>query len=190
MELIEQIKEDLKQSLSEKRYVHSLGVMDMCEHLAKIHHVNVEKAKLAGLLHDIAKEMTDEEIFEYANKNNIELTEVEKINTKILHGKIGAHLATEKYGIDEEVADAIKYHTTTSRNMDTIAKIVYVSDKVELGRKSDKYDVEYERYVAEKDLNTAMLIIIDATINRLISKGSLINLESIDTRNAILIGNF
>ena len=55
MEKTEKIKEDLKNILSERRYIHSVGVMEMCETLAKIYGVDVEKAKIAGLLHDNAK---------------------------------------------------------------------------------------------------------------------------------------
>lgn len=190
MEPIEQIKEDLKSTLSEKRYIHSLGVMDMCVHLAKIYNVNEEDAKLAGILHDVAKEMPDEEMFKYAEENNIELTEIEKVNTKILHGKIGADIAIKKYGVNENVANAIKYHTTTNEKMDDLAKIVFVSDKIELNRTSTNYDIDYERFVAEKDLNTVMLIILNMTINKLVSKGSIINLDTVKTRNAILMGKF
>ena len=163
--------------------------MEMCEHLAKIYNEDVEEAKLAGLLHDIAKEMSEEEMLNYLEKNNIEVTEVERINTKILHGKIGADIAKKKYNVSKKVADAIKYHTTTSVEMDMLAKIVFVSDKIELNRPSTMYNVEYKRFVAEKDINKAMLLIINDNIIKLVSKGILINKESIDTRNKILIEN-
>ena len=70
------MKEDLKNILSERRYIHSVGVMEMCEKLAKIYKVDVEKAKIAGLLHDNAKEMSPEEMLNYVKKNNIEITEI------------------------------------------------------------------------------------------------------------------
>ena len=137
MEKIEQIIEELKNTLSEKRYIHSLGVMEMCETLAKIYGVDIEKAKIAGLLHDIAKETTSEEKLEYAKQHNIEVDEIEKANPQILHGKIGAHIAKEKYGVSKEIQNAIEYHTETNPNMDTLAKIVYVSDIIELNRKQE-----------------------------------------------------
>ena len=121
MELIEKIKQDLKQNLSEKRYIHSIGVMEMSEELAKIYNVDVETAKIAGLLHDIAKEMPKEEMLKYVKENNIEITEVESINVGILHGKIGADLAKKKYNVSEQIQKAIEYHTTTHPDMDTLA---------------------------------------------------------------------
>lgn len=187
MEKIEKMKEDLKNILSERRYIHSVGVMEMCEKLAKIYKVDVEKAKIAGLLHDNAKEMSPEEMLDYVKKNNIEITEIEKINTPILHGKIGADIAKKKYGVDKQIEDAIKYHTTTNIKMDTLAKILYVSDKIEMNRMSDEYNIQEEREVAKKDLDRAVLMIIDSNIESLIKKGKLIEQESIEIRNKILI---
>ena len=187
MEKIEKMKEELKNILSERRYIHSVGVMEMCEKLAKIYKVDVEKAKIAGLLHDNAKEMSPEEMLDYVKKNNIEITEIEKINTPILHGKIGADIAKKKYGVDKQIEDAIKYHTTTNIKMDTLAKILYVSDKIEMNRMSDEYNIQEEREVAKKDLDRAVLMIIDSNIESLIKKGKLIEQESIETRNKILI---
>ena len=75
MELIEKIQADLQEILSERRYTHSVGVMEMAGELAKIYSVNVETAKIAVLLHDNAKEISDEEMLKYVEKNNIEINE-------------------------------------------------------------------------------------------------------------------
>ena len=189
MELIEKIQEDLKETLSERRYEHSIGVMEMAGELAKIYGVDIETAKIAGLLHDNAKEIPDDEMLKYVEKNNIEINEFEKNNIKILHGKIGSDIAKKKYGISEQIQKAIEYHTTTNPNMDTLAKIVYVSDKVELTRKSEKYDIESERKLAKIDLDKALLLIINNTTKYLIDKNKMIALETIETRNKIILLN-
>lgn len=187
MELIEQIKKDLKETLSERRYIHSLGVMEMAGKLAKIHNEDIETAKIAGLLHDIAKEMPKEEMLKYVKENNIETNKIERINTAILHGKIGADIARKRYGVSKQIQDAIKYHTTTSPEMDTLAKIVYVADKTEMNRKSEDYDIEYERKLAKEDLDAVIIYIIDANIKSLIDKNKLIEEESVKTRNSLMI---
>lgn len=187
MELIDKIKEDLKNTLSERRYIHSLGVMEMAVELAKIYNVDEKKAELAGLLHDNAKEMTPEELLKYVDDNNIKISEVERINTKILHGKIGADIAKKKYGVSKEIQEAIEYHTTTNPNMTTLDKIVFVADKIELNRKSATYDIEAERELAKKDLDGAVIFIINSNITSLIQKDKLINEESINTRNKLII---
>ena len=190
MELIEKIQKDLKESLSEKRYIHSIGVMNMSIELAKLYNADVETAKIAGLLHDIAKEMTPEEKIQYVNDNNIVIDDVERINTPILHGKIGADIARKKYGVNEQIQKAIEYHTTTDPNMDIIAKILYVADKIELNRKSEDYDIKYERDLAKKDLDETVIYIIDSNIKSLINKGKLIHPRSIETRNRLLLLKF
>ena len=189
MELIEKIQADLKEILSERRYTHSVGVMEMAGELAKIYGVDIETAKIAGLLHDNAKEIPDEEMLKYVEENNIEINEFEKHNIKILHGKIGSDIAKKKYGISEQIQKAIEYHTTTNPNMDTLAKIVYVSDKVELTRKSEKYDIESERKLAKIDLDKALLLIINNTTKYLIDNNKMIALETIETRNKIILLN-
>lgn len=186
MELIEEIKKYLKENLSEKRYTHSVGVMEMCETLAKKYNADVETAKLAGILHDIAKEIPSDEKLKYVEENNIDIDEIERINTPILHGKIGADIAKKKYGVSKQIQKAIEYHTTTSPKMDLIAKIVYVSDKIELNRTSEDYDIQYEREIAQKDLDETIIYIINSNIQSLIKKNKLIHPKSIETRNILL----
>lgn len=187
MDLIDIIKNDLKGILSEKRYIHSIGVMEMAEKLANIYNVDIQTAKIAGLLHDIAKEMSPEEMIRYVKENNIEIDEVERINIPILHGKIGADIAKKKYGVNEQIQKAIEYHTTTSQNMDKLAKIIYVSDKIELNRKSEEYDIEYERNLAQKDLDATVIFIIESNIKSLMRKEKLIHPKSVETRNKLIM---
>jgi len=71
--------------------------------------------------------------------------------------------------------------------MDTLAKIIYVSDKIELNRKTEKYDIEAERKLAKEDLDKAMLLIINDVTKYLIEQGKLIAIESIETRNKLLL---
>ena len=133
--------------------------------------------------------MTPEEKLKYVEENSIKIDEIERINTPILHGKIGADIAKKKYGVNTQIQNAIEYHTTTSPNMDIIAKIVYVSDKIELNRKSDDYDIEYERDLAKKDLDETVIYIINSNMKSLINKGKLIHPKSIETRNQLIIAN-
>ena len=76
---IKKLDEDLRKILSEKRYLHSVGVMKMCEKLANIYNADIEKAKLIGLMHDMAKELSKKEKLDYVKKNNIACNEIERI---------------------------------------------------------------------------------------------------------------
>ena len=186
-ELIEKIKKDLKENMSEKRFEHSVSVMKKAIELAKIYNENEDEAALAGLTHDIAKEIPDDEAFMIAEKNGIELDEIEKINTKLLHGKIGAFLAKEKYGFNERITDAIKFHTETVPEMDNLSKIVYVADKIEDTRVSDKVDLDKQREVAMQNLDDAVIMILEASTLKQIEKGRLIHPNGIYTRNYLLM---
>ncbi len=189
-ELIKRISEDIKKSLSERRYNHSIGVMKKAGELAKIYGENINKAKIVGLVHDIAKEMPNKEKIKYANENNIEIDDIERVNVGLLHGKIGADICKIKYGFAQDMQDAIRYHTTGNENMDILAKIIFVADKIEDGRRYK--DVEKMRQlakareIAKENLDRAVLFKIDSSLQHTIMKGELIHLDGIKTRNKLI----
>ncbi len=192
-QLLKKIEENLKEKLSEKRYNHSIGVMKKAEELAKIYGENTNKAKLVGIAHDIAKEMSKEEKLEYVKNCNIEIDEIERNNTGLLHGKIGADICKKEYEFSKEMQDAIKYHTTGNIDMDILAKIIFVADKIEETRKYKNEKKENElkiaREMAVNDLEEAVLYLIDSSIEYTIQKKELIHPDSINTRNKIIINS-
>lgn len=177
---LEEVKKDLKQILSEKRYTHSIGTMNMARELAKVYGENEEEAAFAGLVHDIAKEMTKEEIEEYVRVHNIEMDEIEKENIGLMHAKLGANIAKERYGASEEVQNAILYHTTGNVKMDTFAKIIYVADKVEEGRTYE--DADKLRTLARKDLDKTILILIDFVLEKSNRLGRITHPDTVELR--------
>lgn len=184
---IEKIIEDVKNTLSEKRYIHSIGVMKQAEYLAKKYGQDVEIAKAVGIAHDIAKELTEEEKIKYVEENKIEIDEIEKINIGLLHAKIGADICKKKYNFTEEMQNAIKYHTTGNENMDTLAKIIFVADKTEENRKYD--DLQTVQKLADEDLDKCILYILDYMLVDNVKKQKTIHPDSIKIRNKILLEN-
>jgi len=180
------IKNEIKEILSEDRYHHSIRVMEKAIELAKIYNQDKEIVALTALAHDIAKEMSNEEFFQYAEEYEIELEEIDKIATMTLHGKIGADIVKRKYGFTKEMQDAICYHTTGRPNMTMLDKIIYIADKTEIGRNYDKVE-EIRKVLEEQGLDEAILYGIDNYIipNRL-EKQRIIHPYSIYTRNYIL----
>lgn len=131
-----QLKEIVKSKMSSKRFTHTLGVVEMAVKLADIYKTDVEKCKLAALLHDISKEM-DMEYIKNICKNNFmsELSEEDLENNEILHGFAGDFYVNKEFEIeDSEILNAIKYHTIGSKNMTLIEKIIYIADAIEYGR--------------------------------------------------------
>ena len=131
-----ELKEIVKSKMSLKRFTHTLGVVEMSEKLAKIYNANIEKCKVAALLHDICKEMNMEYIKNICKNNFInELSEEDLENNEILHGFAGAYDVNTELGInDKEILNAIKYHTIGAKNMTLVEKIVYIADAIEYGR--------------------------------------------------------
>ena len=131
-----ELKEIVKSKMSLKRFTHTLGVVEMSEKLAKIYNANIQKCKVAALLHDICKEM-DMEYIKNICKNKFinELSEEDLENNEILHGFAGAYYVKNELGInDKEILNAIKYHTVGAKDMTLLENIVYIADAIEYGR--------------------------------------------------------
>ena len=131
-----ELKEIVKSKMSLKRFTHTLGVVEMSEKLAKTYNADIEKCKVAALLHDICKEMDMEYIKNICKDNFMnELSEEDLENNEILHGFAGAYYVKNELGInDKEILSAIKYHTVGAENMTSVEKIVYIADAIEYGR--------------------------------------------------------
>lgn len=185
---IEDLRKELKEKLSEHRYEHTIGVMEKAIELAKKYGVDEKKAALVALAHDMAKEMTEEESLNYIKENKIEITKYDLQCPQVLHGIIAADITGKKYGFDQEMQDAIYYHTTARANMTLLDKILYVADKTEnKTRKYGKVD-EYRKLVEEKGLDEGVLFgIEDWTIPKAIEKGKPIHPNSIYARNDIIM---
>lgn len=183
-ELLKEIDEDAKKMLSEKRYIHCKNVMKRAVELAKIYDINENKAMLAGFAHDITKEMPKDEMFKYIEEHNIKIDEFERKNPGLLHGKIAAVFCKEKYGFTEDMQKALEYHTTGEPDMDDLAKIVFIADKTEVGRKNN--DWEKIREKEKEGLDALLLYVIDESICYVIKKEKQIRVDTIFTRNYLL----
>lgn len=156
----------------------------MAIELAEVYGEDKEKAAFAGLIHDIAKEISKEEGETYTKKHNIEVDEIEKSQWGLMHAKLGASIAKERYNVDQDIQKAITYHTTGHKDMDRFSKIIYLADKIEENR---SYDGVIElREIAKTDLDMAILTTIDFVLNKSIKMNRLIHPNTIDLRNQIL----
>ena len=182
-----EIENDVKSVLSEYRFTHSLGVAKKAVELAKIYGVQEEIAKKVGIAHDIAKEMTDEEMIEYAKANNIRIDEIETVKPSLLHGKIGADIAAKKFGFTQDMVNAIKWHTTGRKNMSMLEKIIYVADKTEENRKGTRFNLEKSRELSIQNIDKALIFLMNEFITYNVINEWLIHPETIDARNDLLL---
>ncbi|MDO5336920.1 MAG: bis(5'-nucleosyl)-tetraphosphatase (symmetrical) YqeK [Eubacteriales bacterium] len=126
------MQKKLGKYLDENRFHHTLGVMYTCAALAMTYDCNLETAQAAGLLHDSAKCIPNKKKLKMCKNHKIPVTEFEQKNPFLLHAKLGAYIAKEKYGIeDTQILDAIACHTTGKPDMTLLDKILYVADYIE-----------------------------------------------------------
>lgn len=172
---IQKLRKSLKAKLSAARYEHTLSVSFTAVALAMRYGYNLEKAELAGLLHDCAKGFDDETMIQKCQKKKVPLTEEELNAPAVIHAKLGAVLAKDKYEIeDEEILDAIRYHTTGRENMTLLDKIIYVADYIE-PRRNKAPHLDELRKLAFIDLDEALFQIMKNTLEYLESRGGSID---------------
>lgn len=185
----EKIIKKLEDKLKPSRLEHSLGVMDTAEVLAKRFGADIRKAKIAGILHDCGKYIESEDGYRLCRQWKIELDEVCLNNYAVVHQYLGAKIAKDEYGIeDEEILGAIGCHATGKRNMSKLEKIIYLADMIEPNRKKKPYDglLELMR-LSEIDLDTATLKGLEFSMQHVINMGKLVHLDTVEARNSIIL---
>lgn len=183
--LIKELTEKIKAMLDTKRFKHSLAVMEAAVQLAKVHDIPENKCAIAGLVHDCAKGLSDAELLKLAGEFNIFIDNVYRTSPKLLHAPVGAEIARRDLGItDEEILKAIRYHTTGCADMTWMDKVIYVADYISEDRHF--LGVEEMRKLAFQNLNAAVIMGMDFTINNIISKNGLIHSDTINARNSMI----
>lgn len=148
------LREKAKEYLTEERIAHTAGCESEAVMLAKRWGEDPEKAAAAGILHDITKKLSYDEQLILCEKYGIILDSVERNSPKLLHAKTGAALARDRFGIGDEVYEAIRWHTTGKPDMTLLEKIIYLADYIEPTRNFD--GVEELRTLAYENLDRAM----------------------------------
>jgi nicotinate-nucleotide adenylyltransferase len=134
-ELIVLMEDAARRSLSSGRFLHSRNVAVMTADLCRIFGLDEQAGYLAGICHDIAKPLTGDEQLALAEKDGMEVSKLERKKLSLLHGRAGAVLLWERYGIrNREILDAVMYHTMCGDGMGPLAKALYIADKVEVCR--------------------------------------------------------
>ncbi len=178
----------LQNDLKAERYIHSIGVMETAQKLAKRFGVDEQKAKIAGILHDCAKNIGVSQSYAMCDMFSIKLDDVSKKSYKLVHQYLGAKLAETEFGItDEEILSAIRFHTTARANMSQIEKVIYLADFIEPNRDKEPFDgLSKLRLLCEKDIDEAMLFALDFSIESVVSRKLLLHIDTALARNWVL----
>ena len=180
---IDKLRKKVEEKLSAKRFKHVLGVEEMCVILAERNGADIEKARIAALLHDYMKE-TNIEVLKEMCKDVPEIKGYETL-LEILHGFAGAMTAEKEFGIkDTDILNAIKYHTIGRENMSILEKIVYIGDAIEMGRNYPC--VDEIRKETLKDLDSGIIMEVNRKIEYLKEKGGIIHIDTIKMRDDLI----
>jgi len=189
---MKKIKKYLKKHLTKDRYHHTLGVAYTAISMAMRYNPDtsnsdfIKRAEIAGLLHDCAKCMPHDKKLKICNENKIPYSNFEADHPYLLHGKVGAFIARSKFGIkDEDILQAITWHTTGRPNMSLLEKIIFIADYIEPSRHPIP-DLDMVRQLAFVDIDKSMEKILSNTLNYLEAKGSPIDLMTQTTYDSYI----
>ena len=172
---IDKMKQKVQKYLDQIRYEHTMGVMYTAAAMAMRYGVDLEKASVAGLLHDCAKCIPSKEKLDLCAEHSIFVSEAERKNPGLLHAKLGAFLAKSKYEVeDQEILDAITYHTTGRPEMTLLDKIVYIADYIEPNRK-EAPNLGKVRALAFTDIDACLYVILEDSLAYLHTKNEVID---------------
>ncbi len=170
-----ELQDAMRKVLKPKRYLHVLGVQFTCASLAMRYECDIMKAQVAGILHDVAKYYADSEQISLCEQHNIPISDVERQHPYLLHGKLGAYFAKTQFGVDdEEILQAMAYHTTGKPAMTQLEKIVFLADYMEPSRKMIPGLTKIRR-LAFENLDMAVYTTLHNTLNYLKSNGQTID---------------
>lgn len=181
-ELVEKIKVELQKRVTEKRYIHTLGVVEKALELAEKYSVDSYKIELAGLLHDIAKNMNIDEMKKLCIENFSDEFDREDFEiSELLHSFVGYIVAKDEFGIrDKEILEAIKYHTIGKKGLSILGRIIYIADGIEKNRVYP--NVEYLREKVDKNIDIGIIEEIDRKREYLEKNGGKLHKNTLEMR--------
>lgn len=182
---LEDLREATRQQMPEKRWKHTLGVVETAIKLAKHFDGDVNKAELAALLHDYSKAWAIDRMDVIIREQQLP-QELLVYDKELWHAHVGAWAVQSEHGItDEEVLDAIRYHTSGRENMTKLDKIVCLADYIEPGR--DFPGVSKIRELAKHNVEEALIAAFDSTIELLMARGKRIFPLTVLARNDLIV---
>lgn len=172
--------------LSEYRFHHSKMVAKAAKELAQKYGADANKAELAGILHDITKEMPVNNQLQLLTDNDIMLDSVTKSNSQILHAVSGAAYCEFVLDIkDRDVLNAVRYHTTARKGMSLLEKIVFIADFISEDRTYP--DIDTMRKEANISLERGMKYALSYVIKSLVDRSRCVHPDAIDAFNEIIM---
>ncbi|QTQ11489.1 HD domain-containing protein [Treponema parvum] len=178
LQVIERIRRYAAEALSKKRYEHSVRVAETAKKMCVLYGVDPDLGYLAGIAHDICKEMKDEDILSLALQDGDPVTGVEKDKLSLLHGRAAAVMLKKDFDVkDKELLQAVACHTFGSPSLGKLGKIIYAADKIEPGR--GHVSAEYLDRLFSLDLDHLVKTVLSEAISYVKEKKYAVSPQSI-----------
>ncbi len=156
--------------------------------LARRHQLDMEKTLLATLAHDIARAMKSDQLLQQATDLGIQVHPVDRQVPILLHGPVGAELLRQIDGLDDdEIYEAVCWHSTAHTNIGDIAKAVFLADKMDPHKAHRFPNMPRIRDLAMESMDEAIIQFLSDEMTSLIASGGLVHPPSVDARNSLLI---
>lgn len=166
----EKIREYAEKNLSKERYEHSFRVAKTAEYMCSLYGLDKNLGLIAGMAHDICKEIPDDEMISLAKKDGSPIGELEEKKPSLLHGRAAAVKIQSEFGIhNQDVIESIANHTFGKKNCCDLAKIVFAADKIEPGRPQSTD--EYRKNLFSKSLDGLVIAVLEENLEYLKKKG-------------------
>ena len=196
-EMLSKLSSEVSKRLSEKRFLHTVGVRKMAEKLAKFCLPSaVCELEAAALLHDISKELSEEAEAKILIENSVPYDPIK--DKAVLHSYTAPFVVKSDFPefSTEDILSAVKNHTLGSSDMSVFDMIIFISDYIEEGRKYDSC-IKTRDFLLEKlcegrysenvkFLRAACVMAIDFTVKNLEERGKPVNPVTVSARNALL----
>jgi len=182
-DIVRRIETEAMETLSTERYLHSrstaLAAVDLCRRFG----LNPADGYLAGIAHDLAKEMDNKQMLKIVKTAGYDISPLEEGKPNLLHGKSAAVLLRERFSIhNEDILEAVAYHTSGQENMHALAKVIYIADKTEFSR---TIDPALRKMCMEETLDNILFAVLEKNIQKLQAKGADLSKETILLINKI-----
>ena len=176
----------LANELRPARFRHCRDVSQTAVRLAERWDADIEKARLAGILHDCARNLKGEELLKTSRQFGMIPSPLELLQPALIHAPLGAIIAERRFGISEpQILQAIRRHTTGAPQMTLMDKVIYLSDCIEPGRNFS--GVRKIRDMAVEDLDAAVLLAYEHSILFVVANGGLLHPNTVEGRNSLLM---
>ena len=183
-QLLEDAVAELPRGLSD----HVLRVVTEARRLAGRYDVDEERAVLAALGHDLARALAPDDLLRQAQEAGLDVTDIGRSQPILLHGRLGAHIMADRFGIeDREALDAARYHTTARAGMSALERLIFVADKTEPGKADRDPVLAGARRLADEGLEQAMLAILDRQVSKALSRGWPLHPDTVAARNELVL---